>query len=62
MNTTIQLKIDGMTCTSCAGHIEKSLYKVAGVTNVTVNLATEMATIQSTASHTELIEPIVEAG
>ncbi len=62
MNSTIQLKIDGMTCTSCTGHIEKSLYKVAGVVNVTVNRATETATIQSTACHTELIEPIVEAG
>ena len=62
MNTTTQFKIDGMTCASCVGRVEKALHKVIGVTNVTVNLATEMATIQGSASHSELIEAVIEAG
>jgi len=62
MNTTTQFKIDGMTCTSCVGRVEKALHKVIGVTDVTVNLATEIATIQGSASHSELIEAVIEAG
>jgi Cu+-exporting ATPase len=62
MNTTTQFKIDGMTCASCVGRVEKALHKVVGVTDVTVNLATDMATIQGTASHSELITAVIEAG
>jgi Cu+-exporting ATPase len=62
MNTTLQLKIDGMTCASCVGRVEKALHKVTGVKDVSVNLATEMANINGTASNRELIDAIVEAG
>jgi P-type Cu+ transporter len=62
MNTTTQFKIDGMTCTSCAGRVEKALHKVIGVTDVSVNLATDTATIQGTASQGELIEAVIETG
>jgi Cu+-exporting ATPase len=62
MKTTTQFKIDGMTCASCVGRVEKALHKVIGVTDVTVNLATDTATIQGTASHSELITAVIEAG
>ncbi|WP_340680962.1 heavy metal translocating P-type ATPase, partial [Paraglaciecola sp.] len=62
MNTTIQLKIDGMTCSSCVGRVEQALYKVAGVVTANVNLATETATIQSNASNSELIAAVNAAG
>ncbi|MFT6896655.1 MAG: Cu+-exporting ATPase [Paraglaciecola sp.] len=62
MNTTIQLKIDGLTCASCVGRVEKALNKVAGVATASVNLATETATIESTASNSELIHAVIEAG
>jgi copper chaperone CopZ len=62
MNTTTQLKIDGLTCASCVGRVEKALHKVVGVIDVTVNLATDTATIQGTASHSELITAVIEAG
>ena len=39
------LEIEGMTCASCVGRVEKALKKVPGVTDATVNLATEKATI-----------------
>lgn len=62
MNTTTQFKIDGMTCASCVGRVEKALHEVVGVTDVTVNLATDTATIQGTASHSKLITAVIEAG
>ncbi|MCO6452638.1 MAG: copper ion binding protein, partial [Caldilineales bacterium] len=39
------LPIGGMTCTSCASHVEKALQGVPGVERVTVNLATANATV-----------------
>lgn len=42
---TTELDIDGMTCASCAMRVEKALAKVPGVTGVSVNLATETATV-----------------
>ncbi|MEZ0600664.1 heavy metal translocating P-type ATPase [Paraburkholderia sp. IW21] len=42
---TAELDISGMTCASCAMRVEKALAKVPGVTGVSVNLATETATV-----------------
>ncbi|PLC50804.1 copper-translocating P-type ATPase [Pollutimonas subterranea] len=44
--TAISLPIEGMTCASCVGRVEKALGKVEGVDSVTVNLATERADIK----------------
>ena len=41
----IELPIEGMTCASCVGRVEKALAKVAGVERASVNLATESASI-----------------
>jgi Cu+-exporting ATPase len=41
----VDLPITGMTCASCANRIEKSLKKADGVSDATVNLATERATV-----------------
>ena len=43
---TIDLRVEGMTCASCVGHVEKALAKVPGVIAATVNLATEKASIR----------------
>ncbi len=45
-NSQFVLPVTGMTCASCAGHIERALNEVEGVSRVTVNLATEKATVQ----------------
>lgn len=37
------LRVEGMTCASCSGRVEKALRKVAGVSDAAVNLATERA-------------------
>ena len=39
------LEIEGMTCASCVGRVEKALKSVEGVESAHVNLATEKAVI-----------------
>ncbi|MBB5607801.1 MULTISPECIES: heavy metal translocating P-type ATPase [unclassified Janthinobacterium] len=41
------LAIEGMSCASCVGRVEKALLKVDGVTGASVNLATETARVVS---------------
>ena len=41
----LTLAVEGMTCASCALHIERGLKKLPGVSVATVNLATERATV-----------------
>ena len=41
------LAVEGMTCASCAGRVERALAAVPGVAEATVNLATEAATVQA---------------
>jgi len=43
--TTLSLPVEGMTCASCVGRVEKALAKVPGVARATVNLATEAAAL-----------------
>ena len=42
----VVLQIEGMSCASCVGRVEKALLKVPGVMQASVNLATERATVQ----------------
>ncbi len=41
-----ELAIEGMTCASCVGRVEKSLARVPGVLGAAVNLATEKAQVR----------------
>ncbi|GGR92454.1 heavy metal translocating P-type ATPase [Deinococcus sedimenti] len=45
MSKTIELGVQGMTCASCVGRVERGLKKMDGVLDATVNLATERATV-----------------
>jgi P-type Cu+ transporter len=53
MNSTTEktvsqsIKIEGMSCASCVGRVERVLAAVEGVEQVSVNLATEMARVES---------------
>ena len=47
---SFELSVQGMTCASCVGRVEKALRAVPGVTDVTVNLATERATVDTDAA------------
>jgi len=42
---TLELGVQGMTCASCVGSVERGLVKVEGVETAVVNLATERATV-----------------
>jgi len=44
--TTMEVGIEGMTCASCVGRVEKAIAAVPGVLSASVNLATERATIK----------------
>jgi len=44
--TTLEVDIEGMTCASCVGRVEKAIAAVPGVLSASVNLATERATIK----------------
>ncbi len=46
----LQIPITGMTCAGCAARVERQLRAVAGVQNASVNFATEIATIEATAT------------
>jgi len=59
---SLEVAIEGMTCASCVGRVEKALKAVPGVTNAVVNLATEKATIQGSAVAAALVAAIEGAG
>jgi Cu+-exporting ATPase len=59
------LEIEGMTCASCVGRVDKALAGLAGVTEVNVNLASETATVRyldGMLSPADLIETARAAG
>ena len=59
----VQLHITGMTCASCAAHVEKALNQIDGV-DALVNYATERATIYSLneLDESQLIQAVVQTG
>ncbi len=60
---TIDLAITGMTCASCVSRVEKVLSRIPGVTNASVNLATERAQVTGAAPDAAtLIRAVVKAG
>ncbi|HDX1824513.1 TPA: copper-translocating P-type ATPase [Escherichia coli] len=60
--TSVELSVQGMTCASCVGRVEKALRAVEGVKDATVNLATERATIRGVAGTDDLIAAIEKVG
>jgi P-type Cu+ transporter len=61
----IELGIDGMTCASCVGRVEKALQAVPGVLEASVNLASEAArvtVVAGTASSDDLAAAVERAG
>ncbi len=59
---SVELFVEGMTCASCVGRVERALRAVPGVTEANVNLATERATVSGTADAASLIAAIDGVG
>ena len=62
MATPLSVGIQGMTCASCAARVEKVLKQLPGVTDATVNLATETATISGDTDMASVQRAIEKAG
>ncbi len=60
--THLSLAIQGMTCASCSARLEKLLKQLPGVTDATVNLATETATVSGETGVAAVKQAIEKAG
>ncbi|PJF27892.1 MAG: copper-translocating P-type ATPase [Phototrophicales bacterium] len=64
-NPRIVLPITGMTCAACVRNVERALKKPEGVVDVSVNLATERATVTylpGTVRRADLVKAVEAAG
>ncbi|MDG1373108.1 MAG: heavy metal translocating P-type ATPase [Paracoccaceae bacterium] len=59
---TLRLSVDGMNCAGCVGRVEQALLAVPGVTQASVNLATERAVVTGTAGADALIAAVADTG
>jgi len=59
---TVTIPIEGMTCAACANRVEKALSKMEGISRVSVNFATEKATVEYNPQITRLsaIKQVIE--
>ncbi|MEW6591839.1 MAG: heavy metal translocating P-type ATPase, partial [Pseudomonadota bacterium] len=60
--STLSVTIQGMTCASCSTRVEKVLKQLPGVTDATVNLATETATVSGDTDIAAVQQAIEQAG
>ncbi|MFO0461674.1 MAG: heavy metal translocating P-type ATPase, partial [Burkholderiales bacterium] len=60
--SALAVPVEGMTCASCVGRVERALKRAPGVVEATVNLATETATVRGTAGAVAVRDAIVAAG
>lgn len=56
MSEQLTFRVQGMTCASCVGRVERALAKVPGVEKSLVNLATEKATVDFNADQAGIVE------
>jgi Cu+-exporting ATPase len=55
-------RVEGLTCASCAGRVERALAGVPGVTWAAVNLATHKATVRGEAPQQAVLQAVQDAG
>jgi len=58
----VTIPIEGMSCSSCAQRIENTLSKLNGVESVTVNFATQKATVSGSITYSEIFKAIEGLG
>lgn len=62
---TIRIRLQGMSCASCANRVEKAIKEVSGVIECNVNFALSQATVSYNSQKTNLTyiqESVREAG
>lgn len=57
-----QYAVTGMSCAACAARVEKAVSKVPGVDTCSVNLLTNSMGVEGSASDTDIIQAVVNAG
>ena len=57
---TVDLAVEGMTCASCVGRVERALSRVPGVLGAQVNLATETARVRVAGAPPDILVRVVE--
>ncbi len=57
-----QFDISGMSCAACSARVEKAVSKVPGVTTCSVNLLTNSMGVEGTATDSQIIEAVTNAG
>ncbi len=65
MNSSVELKVDGMTCQGCVRSVTKKLSGVAGVTGAAVDLSAGRATVEfddSRANVQDLVAAVEQIG
>ena len=62
MSNTIHLSIPGMKCNGCVSAVEKALNSEVGVNQVSVDLESKRAEVESDASVAVLVAAIKTAG
>ncbi len=65
MNQQLTFRVEGMTCASCVGRVERALNKLSGVEQSSVNLATEKVNVTvdaERAAPADVFEVVEKAG
>ena len=57
-----QYNVTGMSCAACSARVEKAVSKVPGVASCSVSLLTNSMGVEGTASSTEIIKAVQDAG
>ena len=57
-----QFNVTGMSCAACSARVEKAVSKVPGVTSCSVSLLTNSMGVEGTASSTDIIKAVQDAG
>ena len=57
-----QYSITGMSCAACSARVEKAVNKVEGVTSCSVSLLTNSMGVEGTASDSDIIKAVEDAG
>ncbi len=59
--SSVDLAIEGMTCASCVGRVERALQAVPGVTRASVNLASEQARVEIAGPADRTLPALIQA-